>query len=508
MAYSKQRKQEAVVAMARAFLNRGAMIQYDQSRLDPNHITTSRRDLFASPEEGTKQHITHIDCSGFVYEVYYQTFGYQLKKTLTHDMFELDDIKVFHYDVTGKETEADRRSILRKFKDTLEVGDIIVFEFGANGHAMLYSGNEKIIHSFPLGGDSDSYRHATKHETYCSTGAIYETDLSILTEAAPDGKYSLFYLFQRNCFRFCILRPLDVVDEITENALRRSDPANHLSDLVIQVLTSHPEGRSADLGDTVSYQVELTNIGQEDLTADVTFAAPSGTVQKSGSNAAWVVPAGATLPVCWCVQVEKAEGRKLPQPLITVNSMTVAAPEVILGKNMSFAEVQQLRDSAATMQKAVEDGSAAIRKIYPRALPESFTSAGEAIRNLFAIVDQPRGLALARKPGTWAENILVPTFFGGMSVISLEKICDENRKDRVRRPRASALQPGDIMICCDDIHGQQAYACVCLSQNVLYGKFELNGSIGILEGSAVDSWMEALLGRNCFVLLRPSLGGL
>lgn len=505
MTYTKQRKQEAVVAMARAFLNRGGLIQYDQSRLDPNHITFSRRELFALPEEATKQHTTHIDCSGFVYAVLYQTFGYHLKENLTHNMFDLEDIKVFHYDVTGHETEEDRQNALNEFRNTLEVGDIIVFEFGGNGHAMLYTGNGKLMHSIPLGGDSDSYRHTTKHETFCPTGAIYEMDLSILTEAAPDGERSLFYFFQRGCFRFCILRPLDVVDEITESALRRSDPANQLENLVIQVLTSHPQGRSAAKDDTVAYQVEIANLGRKQVGANVTFEAPEGTVLIGGNDVSLPIPEGASVSATWCIRVQDAKGTKLAQPHITVNTMQVAAPEVFLGNNLRADEEDRLLKAAVAMQNSREDGVASIRSIYPRTLPEEFTSVAAALQDLYEIVDQPRGLALVRKTGSWAEAMLVPTFYGGMSVVSLDAPTIENRNDRVRRPRATALQPGDVIICADDIHGKEAFACVCLEQHLLYGKFERFGSVDFLKDNDVDIWMEALLGRNCFAVLRPAL---
>ena len=503
MQYKKNQKLEALLATANAYKVRGAMIQYDQSRLDPNHITISRRDYYAAPEEATEQKTIHLDCSGFVFAVFYQAFGYEFEADLTFDMIALKDIRAFYYEVTGKETQADRQAVLSSFRSVLQPGDVVIFEYGGNGHAMLYAGGTTLLHCVSL-GDTDSYRYATQHDTFYAQGAIFDLDLSALTEPAPGGIRSMFYLFQDTCFRFCILRPLEKIDRIRKDAHRRSDPASHLQDIAIQILTSHPEGRSAATGDDISYMAKVQNKGRCSVPVALTFEAPPGTSSRSGNDVVLQIPPGCVSCASWCVRVEDDNISQLQAPRIWANEMNVSAPAVLCGKNLSAEECEQMLAAALQVGDCAEDGLAAIKAVYPRDLPKEFVCAGSVIDALFITVDRPNGMALMRKGGSWAEDLLLPAHFGGMSVISQERNSPESRKHRIRDITPLSLQAGDILVYCDDLEAAQAYACVCLREQALYGKFEPGQPVGSMEGEEMCSWIGKLLGRNCFVVLRPS----
>ena len=82
-------KTQALLATAKAYCDRGAAIQYDQLSMDRLLRVTPRRRLGAAPEEATGQHTLCLDCSSFVWSVFYNAFGYWMEGDLTWDMIDL-----------------------------------------------------------------------------------------------------------------------------------------------------------------------------------------------------------------------------------------------------------------------------------------------------------------------------------------------------------------------------------------------------------------------------------
>lgn len=135
-------KIDALMTIAKAFYDRGSGIQYDELSMDRICRITPRRELFSPPEKATKQHTLFLDCSSFVFSTFYQAFGYIFEADVTNDMIDLSDIRVFYYEIRGNETEDEKISVMKKFKETLQAGDVTVSVYNnGNGHAMLYAGN-------------------------------------------------------------------------------------------------------------------------------------------------------------------------------------------------------------------------------------------------------------------------------------------------------------------------------------------------------------------------------
>ncbi|HHY99494.1 MAG TPA: hypothetical protein GYA03_00210, partial [Tissierellia bacterium] len=51
---------------------------------------------------------------------------YIFEADVTNDMIDLSDIRVFYYEIRGNETEDEKISVMKKFKETLQAGDVTV----------------------------------------------------------------------------------------------------------------------------------------------------------------------------------------------------------------------------------------------------------------------------------------------------------------------------------------------------------------------------------------------
>lgn len=497
-------KTTALLDTAFAFFHRGPMIQYDQSRMDALFRTTSRRDIFAAPEEATVQNTVFLDCSGFVFACYYQTFGYQLPATLTHEMVELESMRVFYYELTGKESEEQRKRVLSEFRACLEPGDIVVYQYRGNGHAMLYADDKHLLHCCPY-GDVDGYRYRQGHETFYPSGGILDTPLKELLVPAPGGTLSRHYLFLPDRTRFGVLRPLSLLGEPLPQARQRSDRDSNLRNLVAQVVTSHPRGRTVAKGDVVTYSLHVDNIGETEVSILGKLEPPAHTSLVAGGELCLVVPPGSRVSGTWAIKVNETDSCCLDSPIVTLNGMQVFVPSVLCGKNLTNTHERKLRASAKDLVAGGQDDLQAIASVYPIPLPGRFTSVSAVIADLFRKVDLPFGLGLRRHQGAWAEDIAVPGCFGGIGVTSPEVIAPGRRHERIRRITLEAVQVGDIIACCDDPMAAKAYGCVCVDTGVLYGKFAYGLPVSTLCGQEAEKWFEKLFSRFCFVLLRPSM---
>jgi hypothetical protein len=120
-------KQQALIASAYDFYHHSLSghIQYDQKSMDRALQLTPRRRKYLPPEAGTGQNTLHLDCSGFCFAAYYQTFGFELPSDLTWHMMTLLKPRVYYYERTYNETAEDRARIAEEFLSCLQPGDLI-----------------------------------------------------------------------------------------------------------------------------------------------------------------------------------------------------------------------------------------------------------------------------------------------------------------------------------------------------------------------------------------------
>ena len=99
--YTNEQKAAILLETAKAYYNKGHVIQYDQYAMDRLVRVTPRNTRYAPPEMGNAQHLLFLDCSTFIYTVFYQTFGYHLESNLTWQIPHQLKPCVYEYTLTG-----------------------------------------------------------------------------------------------------------------------------------------------------------------------------------------------------------------------------------------------------------------------------------------------------------------------------------------------------------------------------------------------------------------------
>ena len=116
----KTMKTEALFAMAEAYFLRGEWLQYDQLSMDRVVRISPRRESFAPPEAASPSRRLHLDCSSFVWALFYMTFGYMLEADLTWHMTNYLRPEVFYYEPTHKETPECIAELKRQIAELLK----------------------------------------------------------------------------------------------------------------------------------------------------------------------------------------------------------------------------------------------------------------------------------------------------------------------------------------------------------------------------------------------------
>lgn len=258
-------KQQAVLAVAYAFLDRGDFLQYDSTGLChyiSNYGNTtsfnSRQTRHLSPEMATSQDNYYTVCSGFTYSVYEEALGIQIPE-VTRTLMEEAQANQENKDYIPVYEEVSDTTTLDQFKAALEPGDVIVYrDINQNGHAMLYMGNNIYTESW-----GSKYNFQTQKDMVEDNGTIRTNQIANLVD--PEASY---YLLRKNASEqyiiesFAILRPLATEAgkkaEITESAKTRLQYPN----LYTEQLGIHNNTYSVQLGEELTYTIQITNQGE------------------------------------------------------------------------------------------------------------------------------------------------------------------------------------------------------------------------------------------------------
>lgn len=260
----------ALLAAAEAFLARGNSIQYDQRSMDRVVQITPRRDKLATPEAATEQHMLFLDCSSFVNAVYHAAFGRVLDADLTWHMAQMLQPCVFRWHASHTETPEERRRISREVTMLLRPGDLLVMDKGSNGHVVLI-GDGVYYHCNQKGGEK-GYRYDLRQEAFTPGGAVYREPLAALLNSEAPNQPDICCVFDDAVQGFCVLRPLPRMGIPTPASVARLKDA---AGLYCSVLSSHPGGRSAALGETVTYTVCIHSRLASKQAVRVTFTPPA-----------------------------------------------------------------------------------------------------------------------------------------------------------------------------------------------------------------------------------------
>ena len=526
--YGRRIKTEALIATAEAYFMRGEWLQYDQLSMDRVVRVSPRREAFAPPEAASSSRTLHLDCSSFVWAVYYQTFGHMLEADLTWHMTDLLRPEVFYYEPTHCETPETLTGLKNRLCGLLEPGDIITyFETTGVGHTMLYFGNGRIINCSGYGVMSD-YDYNECHGNYKKGhGAVYIEDLKTLVDG-PDispassihptiamggnGPVELEpnfrnYLFSNVIQRFSVHRPLDIVGEPLPDAMKRIDDTRRL---VCSAEPEIPAGRTADFEKPFRYTVTVTN-RRDNFNADT--SGRDVEIRFNGKTDRVTLGTGGTVRFTFDVGLPS----KLSPPKVTVNGMNVFCRDVYCGRVLSPDEVDTVTAVARYALSSADAGTAfsgASEALLSSSLAV-YTSIG-ACMDTFSMNPDCRGImtrlffrhdtlcgdVLSLRPENSRNCGIAPGLYGGKGVISPSAAY--SYVERTRDLRINAFMPGDIILTCDDALLKDCRCC-CFTGSSFIGEFKPGCGIEERSEASAERFVESLFGRFVFVVLRPSI---
>ena len=496
----KQRKQEILMAMADAYLRRGAYVQYDQRSMDRVLELTPRRRKYLPPESANSQYIQFLDCSGYTTALYLQAFDYLLPADLTWHMVDQLEPRIYYYERTHQETPEDFDRIEAEVRAILEPGDLVTYQRQVgSGHIVMYLGDDRFTDCSPPRKKPNSYDYQDGHNNFYDNGGLWVKPVSRLF-LREDTEEAARALFADNVVRFSVSRPLDIVGEPTVNAIARVTTAR---DLWCAVESSVPGLRQAAPGGEVEYRLIVRSCSEEERPLDIGFRAPAGSVLVDAEDCPMTIVGGGEVQVTFRIRVERSNtAAYLDGPAVTVNGLEVFAHRVLLGSGMTAAQWETVKRETAAAMAAGDTALAAASKAY--------AGLGVAVEPLekkyahthFFLHDSTKGDVLSRWPQEPRRDLAVYSAFGGRAVITPEMGSLPVGPRTTYFDRGDLL-PGDVLLCLEDGFGAGAFS-VFYDGERLTGRFPEGEENRSLTGEELDTFLEGLFARYAFLLLRPA----
>lgn len=508
--------QKALKATAEAYLLRGEKLQYADTRFTVNGANNNSEFRWLvkenTPEDCNDKSWGYTNCAAFTYEVYYQGLGY----ALPDDMFttnrlvnysQQNNMRVYYYSRTADsvQTDEEKQQVHDEFVAALQSGDILVVLRGGSGHAMLYVGDGKIIHST---GGVYQYTASVGTEVYEATIRCMNVEDYFFNEASAKG-----YVFGI-VTDIAIVRPLNVFQgEIPQSTLTRM--AN-MQGIVAQKISSHTEAQTVNPGDQMTFTYKLYNANKTDVTLDIAETLPQNTTYVSGAQTVngnqlgWTVtvPAGQRVSVSYTLKVNEdtAWGTQIQSTDSTVGGITVKCDPVQVRRTLTSQEqaalvetVKQLRAEGNTLTNL-----ALVNQIYEQAL---------GVQNVFESTDiatVTRGTTGCFKnyktysgkqiyqcnPDSIYTDLIAPTLYGGYRLHT-----PNFTYDRIRLAKVHDLQVGDVLIS-KTLSSESAM--MYLGEELGFVKMDAELTA---DTAAIEKRLERLLGYGYyFAIMRPSMG--
>ena len=496
--------QKAVIATAEAYLLRGDRGQYDVgTTMGPDTRYTHGQ---GSPEEYTTDYWRYSNCSDFTYNCAYFGLGYSGGNNYhtTHIMKTAKSQGVFYYEPTGNETEAERAAKEKEFIDALQPGDVIIVRRTTNtGHAMLYVGNELIIHSTganykPSGTSSSQSGLSYGVETYEATFR-YRNLRDLFSSEFAAGTY----VFSGTVSQLGIYRPLaKFTGKVSEEGMNR---VNNLRGIVVEKLGSLYFGQSANVGDEITYTFRLLNSNSVSKTVDITDVIPAGTTlvsssgwTVSGSNLSCKVTIGAgeQKEVSYKVKVgSNVPDGKIVSDSAKVGGVTVKASTLFVANTLTSAQQQTLLNTINSLSGSSKTGLELANEIYKVAFGVENVFDYTTVKDFYKqMYEKKSGDSKYSFIDNRYYKMVAPGLYGGMQF----KCDDDTAYGKLSRfVRDHNLMVGDIVL------GRY-------SDNTSVYLYIGNNTFLDLKTNKVDTWsansrLERIYGyKYYYVVLRPS----
>ena len=493
--------QEALVVVAQAYLAKKNMTLYDSGRMisGSNSFSVYRREIHAnSPEDISRQYNIYTTCSGFVNDVYYETLGIKLGADITSALAAAVHMHVFSYFPTLEETQEEKERIMAEFFATLKPGDIINYRYRKEnaGHAMLYVGNDNIIHSTRGEGGDFNYGNNTDKLEPGGTVKTLKTDFLF-----SSGGYDMLTSEQ-----FQIIRPtIHFTDaQLTQETINR---LANMRNIVADKTSTHPIGFTADLGEEITYTFSIKNTGDTDATLEILDTVPEYTsyvssdtdCTVSGNDLKWnvTVPAFKTVTVSYTVKVngDAALYGKTIQSESTIGGVGVNCKPCYIGKNLTMSEREGILSQAKNAKTFNKQGIELVKAIYSAAgIDVDIPEADAVIEGVFR--KNPSNAAYYSL-NTESEyfSIVTPTMYGGYNT----PFSSAFDAVRTRGIQTMQIMEGDILIC--EERGKTDLYLYAGENKVL----TLDSKAELMNLPDSRDALLSAMGYDRFVLIRPAM---
>ena len=467
--------QQALLATADAYVQRGMRIQYDDTRMPDAYPSTADRGEFRwqiglyQPEDYTTEKWGYLNCAGFTYDIYRTALGHDLGKLYTTEQLASYYVNggatgapmyPYYYKPDASASPAERAQVEEEFFNTLEIGDLVVVRRNnGNGHVMMYVGDKTVVHS-----TGSSFTYSSDSETYEPTIRYMNLEWYLFDENADN------YIFGEDGYiqHFCIVRPLDsfsgAIPENTQNRIA------NLKDVYSEKLSSFGQGGSVSQGGEITFTFRIENRGDETKTLTVTDTLPVGTALKTADSATvngndlfWSVSVGAgqTKEVSYTVTVTGNEGDYVYSAVGKVGGVLHTCPRILIKNTLSADQQAAIQTAVAQLQTSNPDNLKAtelVNEIYTKAgLKAPFMNGSTAISHstlrssLFASVTNAGNSstkAWSLKTASPYYEMVAPTLYGGRRFFTPNQYTATTKinTDRNRLPRELDLIVGDVLM--------------------------------------------------------------
>lgn len=464
--------QEALIKTAESYLLRGEALQYDDTRFGFDSSNEFRWQIdIKSPEDFTNDEWGYLNCAAFTYEVYRTGLGYTLPSSMytTANLTKYSDglgMRAFYFknETPGEYTEEFKLLKERELMETLEAGDILVVRRkNSSGHAMLYVGNGRLIHSG--GGNYSKTSSGVGYEVYEPTIRCHKVSDYVFNDSSVGGnpfrgadEYSDNYVTE-----ILLVRPLNVFKgEIPEVSTQR---VNGMSDIVVEKTSSHPSSTTVNIGGEITYYFTLTSYANEAMTIGIRDKAPAGTTYLSGAEnvndgtLSWQITLapGETVTLSYAVKVNEdtKDGALIFGTDAIVGGIPVKCPGIYVKRTLTESEQERLLEAIEEIRKENTTliGLEIVNEAYKRTLGIDYdifktTDADEVMAGedgVFVASTHKFSSKYCTEINTdesaYYRSMMADGLYGGMRVYSANL-----KNDRTRLVREENLVIGDVLV--------------------------------------------------------------
>lgn len=461
--------QEAIIATANAYLLRGESLQYEDVYFGLISQTGEYRWSYGekAPEEYTTDEWGYVNCAVFTYDVYLNSLGYTLPSNMyttekLTNFASSNGMSVFRFERTRDEvyTEEEQLAIEREFMATLEVGDIMVRRHTnvstgkTTGHAMLYVGNGRFIHS--SGSSYGKTDGGVGYETYEPTIRCHKVHDYLF------GTSETSSMFNDEDNIITIVRPLNKFKgDIPENTLARIE---NMQGIRAEKLSSHPSSVTVNPGECITFTFSLYNTTDTERVISVSDIIPEGTSYVSGGDSingkelTWsvAVPARETVNVSYTVKVDESakDGTVIDGNDAKIGGVSYRCAAIKVKRTLKSHEQSAILEAIGTLRESgtTLKGLELVNEIYRMALgiESIFTDTNvdsvmrdgsESVFEASSVKYSGKYMSQLRTDETYYSRMLVDHLYGGMRFYS-----KNNQRDRTRLLREHNLVIGDVLI--------------------------------------------------------------